>query len=89
MNLDVVRADALIMQKAAVFEPEAQRRVDHIAFSCQMPVPIFLDSVHFQTIQHDLVDTVRQRGEGLPATVLNMFELQSLTFSVFCGFVFS
>lgn len=55
-----------------------------------MLVPILPDSELFRKIQHDLVDTVHQRGARLSAIVLNMFELQSPSFPVvlrFCCFL--
>lgn len=55
-----------------------------------MLVPILPDSELFRKIQHDLVDTVHQRGARLSAIMLNMFELQSPSFPVllrFCCFL--
>lgn len=51
-----------------------------------MPVPILPDSELFRKIQHELVDTVHQRGARLSAIVLNMFELQSPSFPVLLRF---
>lgn len=61
---------------------EDHSRPDRTFSPSQMPVPILPDSELFRKIQHDLVDTVHQRGTRLSAIVLNMFEWQSPCFSV-------
>lgn len=69
---------------------EDHSRPDRTFSPSRMPVPILPDNELFRKIQHDLVDTVYQRGARLSAIVLNMFELQSPSFPVllrFCCFL--
>lgn len=61
---------------------EDHSRPDRTFSTSQMPVPILPDNELFRKIQHDLIDTVHQRGARLSAIVLNMFEWQSPCFSV-------